>query len=330
MCGSDLRHHLIACGILLGLGAGLAASADAPLADAVMRGDKDVLLALPRDRQSSSMRHNQMAPRRCTGRFGATISTTADVLDQGGRGCEGDQPVRDYTDWPRRPPTAMRPCLRLLLDAGVDPKHCDAGRRNRADDGRPHRKGRRRPTVLLDRGANVNAKDTGHAQTALMWAVIDNDPLTWSNCSSRDGPTVNARTTAHPMPKGEFAPARAGRPRPEPGLIRQRALPDRQWRHDAAALCGARWPRRDDADALLDRGADLGQPSGKPDLAAAPSRCSIGQIRIATEPAREGGGPECLPTTTTAAALFAAIDLRKLQPRTLHPVSRPTAATRWI
>ena len=66
MCRSGLRQHLIvAGGLLLGLCAGLAASADAPLADAVMRGDKDVLRALPRDRQShrcaATRRHHGVA-----------------------------------------------------------------------------------------------------------------------------------------------------------------------------------------------------------------------------------------------------------------------------
>ena len=135
--------------------------------------------------------------------------------------------------------------LRRLLDAGADPDTATPGgetalmtaaRTGNVDA----------VTLLLDRGANVNAKDTARAQTALMWAVTENHPDIVKLLVAR-GADVNAQTIVT-MPKGEYVPARAGGAS-GPGIIRQRALPTSRRRHDAAALRGARRQRGDDAAA---------------------------------------------------------------------------------
>ena len=82
-------------------------------------------------------------------------------------------------------------------------------------------------TLLLDRGANVNAKDAVRSQTALMWAVTENHPDIVKLLVAR-GADVKAQTTIN-TPKGEYVPARAGGASGN-GIIRQRALPTRHER----------------------------------------------------------------------------------------------------
>src|SRR5262245_33553866 len=52
MSGWSSRHRLLIVGLLFGVSAGHAMDARAQLADAVMRGDKDVLRSLPPDRKA--------------------------------------------------------------------------------------------------------------------------------------------------------------------------------------------------------------------------------------------------------------------------------------
>ena len=65
--------------------------------------------------------------------------------------------------------------LRRLLDAGADPNTATPGGETALMTAA--RTGQRDAvTLLLDRRANVNAKDAVRAQTALMWAVTENHP----------------------------------------------------------------------------------------------------------------------------------------------------------
>ena len=101
-------------------------------------------------------------------------------------------------------------------------------------------------TLLLDRGANVNAKDTVRAQTALMWAVTENHPDIVKLLVAR-GADVNAQTIvidAEGRVRARSRRRRVGN-RDHPSA---RAADGRR-RNDAAALCGARRQRRDDAAA---------------------------------------------------------------------------------
>jgi ankyrin repeat protein len=298
---SDL-HQVIAGGLLLlGLCAGLAASTDAPVADAVMRGDKDVLRALPRDRKAI----DAPQPDGTTALHWAVRRddlTTAEALIRAGAD------VRVTNRYGMTPiglaaTNGNAAMIRALLDAGVDPNTATPGgetalmtaaRTGKTDAA----------TVLLDRGANVNAKDTVHAQTALMWAVIEHHTSMVELLLAR-GADVNARTNVT-MPKGEFVPARAGGASGT-GIIRQRALPTAN-----GGMTPLLFAVRDGNAAmtrlLLDRGADLGQSSGN---RTSPLLIALlnGQIRIATELLERGANPNAADDYHRA-ALFAAIDLR--------------------
>src|SRR5437762_885233 len=111
--------------------------------------------------------------------------------------------------------------IEKLLAAGVDPNAANQGgetalmtaaRTGNVDAVK----------VLLDRKADVNAKENVHGQTALMWAVIENHVPVVKLLLAR-GAEIDAKTTAR-TPKGEYVPARAGGASGN-GIIRQRALP---------------------------------------------------------------------------------------------------------
>jgi ankyrin repeat protein len=298
---SHLRQHLIVGGLLLGLGAGLAASVDAPVADAIMRGDKDVLRTLPRDRKAIdapqadgttalhwAVRRNDLATAEALIKAGADVKVTNryGITPIGLAATNGN--------------AAM---IRALLDAGVDPDTAAPGgetalmtaaRTGKADAA----------AVLLDRGANVNARDAVHAQTALMWAVIENHTDMVQLLLAR-GADVNARTNVT-APRGEFVPARPGGASGT-GIIRQRALPTAN-----GGMTPLLFAVRDGNAAmtrlLLDRGADAGLSSGN---RTSPLLIALlnGQIRIAAELLGRGANPNAADDYHRA-ALFAAIDLR--------------------
>src|SRR4030095_3629330 len=108
--------------------------------------------------------------------------------------------------------------LRSLIDAGADPNSTTPGGETALMTA--SRTGSvEAVTLLLDRGANVNAKDAGRAQTALMSGI----PEEHTHLVSARGAYVNAQP-AITVPKGEYVPARAGGASGS-GIIRQRALP---------------------------------------------------------------------------------------------------------
>ena len=305
---------------MLGLCAGLAASADAPVADAVMRGDKDVLRALPRDRKAIdapqpdgttalhwAVRRDDLTAAEALIKAGADVKVTNRY---------GITPIGLAAT------NGSAAMIRALLDAGVDPNTAAPGgetalmtaaRTGKVDAA----------TVLLDRGANVNAKDTVHAQTALMWAVIENHTDMVELLLAR-GADVNARTNVT-MPKGEFVPARAGGASGT-GIIRQRALPTAN-----GGMTPLLFAVRDGNAAmtrlLLDRGADLGQSSGN---RTSPLLIALlnGQIRIATELLERGRTR--MPQTTTTAPRCSRPSTCETSTTSGTPISRPTAATLWI
>ncbi|MEP7309049.1 MAG: ankyrin repeat domain-containing protein [Acidobacteriota bacterium] len=296
-----LRRHVIVGGLLFNLAAGLPASADTLLADAVMRGDKEVLRALPRDRKALdapqpdgttalhwAVRRDDLTAAELLIKAGADVTVTNRY---------GITPIGLAAG------NGSAAMIRALLDAGVDPNTATpdgetalmtAARTGRVDAA----------TVLLDRGAKVNAKDTARAQTALMWAVIENHTEMVQLLLARGG-DVNARTNVM-MPKGEFVPARAGGASGT-GIIRQRALPTANGGM-TPLLFAVRDGNVPMMRLLLDRGADLDRSSGN---RTSPLLVALlnGQVRIATELLERGANPNAADDYHRA-ALFAAIDLR--------------------
>src|SRR5579862_2680450 len=110
--------------------------------------------------------------------------------------------------------------------------------------------------LLLDRGANVNAKDPEHSQTPLMWAVIENN-LDVAKLLIERGADINAHT-AVTVTKGEFTLARAGG---GPGTTLQRAKPSAGGGMNAL-LFAIREGHLDMVSMLLDKGADIHWSSG--------------------------------------------------------------------
>jgi uncharacterized protein len=191
--------------------------------------------------------------------------------------------------------------LRRLLDAGADVNTATPGGETalmtaagKADA----------VTLLLDRGANVNAKDAVRSQTALMWAVTENHPDIVKLLVAR-GADVKAQTTIN-TPKGEYVPARAGGASGN-GIIRQRALPTKD-----GGMSPLLFAVRDGNVAmtrlLLELGADINQTSGNH---TSPLLIALlnGQVTLATELLEKGADPN-ITDDYKRGALFAAIELR--------------------
>jgi ankyrin repeat protein len=159
-------------------------------------------------------------------------------------------------------------------------------------------------SLLLERGANVNAKDGVRAQTALMWAVTENHADVVKLLAAR-GADVKAQT-AITTPRGEYTPARAGGASGN-GIIRQRALPSKD-----GGMTPLLFAVRDGNVAmtrlLLELGAEINQTSGN---RTSPLLIALlnGQVALATELLERGADPN-LADDYKRAALFAAIELR--------------------
>jgi ankyrin repeat protein len=158
-------------------------------------------------------------------------------------------------------------------------------------------------TLLLVRGANVNAKESGRGQTALMWAVLENHADAVKLLLAR-GADINAKTTARTI-KGEYTPARPAAAS-GPGIIRQRALPTTDGGMTAsAAAARARLPV---TRLLLDSGADM-QLASANDTSPLIIAILNGQIEIASYLLNRGANPNAIDAYKRG-PLFAAIELR--------------------
>lgn len=193
--------------------------------------------------------------------------------------------------------------IHRLLDAGANPNAATPGgetalmtaaRVGRVDA----------VTLLLDRGAAVDAKTSPRQQTALVWAVTENHPAVVRLLVAR-GADVNART-AVTMPRGQYAPARAGFAAGT-GLVRQRALPTPDGGM-TPLLFAVRDGNRGMTQLLLELGADLERTSGNH---TSPLLIAVlnGHVGIATELLARGANPNAADDYHRA-ALFAAVELR--------------------
>src|SRR5262249_19159791 len=114
--------------------------------------------------------------------------------------------------------------------------------------------------VLLDAGAQVDARDTQFQQTALMFAVRENQPAAVSFLLEH-GAAVNAQTRKGPVPK--FVPPCKGTGCGSEGVgINRGGLPDRGRRAEARGgmtplLYAARDGRIESARLLVAAGADI-------------------------------------------------------------------------
>jgi ankyrin repeat protein len=295
----NLHFYVLIVGCVLGAGA--AAGADARLADAVMRGDQEILRSLPVDRaninaaQTDGTTALHWAVRR-------DDLATAEALIKAGADVKAANRY-GVTPMALAAMNGNAAMIRRLLDAGADPNTANPGgetalmtvaRTGKVDAA----------AVLLDRGTNVNAKETVHGQTALMWAVLENHAEMVKLLVAR-GAEINAHTKVT-MPKGEYVPARAGGASGT-GIIRQRALPTADGGM-TPLLFAVRDGNAEMMRLLLEHGADLAQTSGNH---TSPLVLALlnGQVGIATELLETGADPNAADDYHRA-PLFAAIDLR--------------------
>ena len=261
-----MRHRNLLTGLSMWLlalaGAQLATAADARLADAVMSGDKQILRTIPSDRADINtpqpdgttalhwaVRHDDVATAEALIKAGADVNAANRY---------GVTPIAlaATNGNPHHDPEASQSRSRAnAANPGGETALMTAARTGKIDA----------VTLLLDRGANVNAKDTAHAQTALMWAVIENHAEMVKFLLAH-GADINAYTNVT-VPKGEYVPARAGGASGT-NIIRQRALPTADGGMTPLLFADSRWQRRDDEAAARSwRRSCTGPP------AIAPRRC---------------------------------------------------------
>ena len=296
-----LVRGFVPIGLLLGVAAAFAASADSRLADAAMRGDKEAVTALLSDRSHINtpqndgttalhwaVRKGDLATVQALIKAGADVKAANryGVTPIGIAAIDGNPGI-----------------IASLLAAGVDPNSANAGgetalmtaaRTGKIDAVK----------LLIERGADVNAKDSEHAQTALMWAVLENH-VDVIKLLLAHGADINAHTTVI-APRGEYVPARVANGAGT-GLTRQRALPTPTGGM-TPLLFAVRDGNFEVTRLLLDHGADIHGSSGN---RTAPLVLALinGQIGLAGYLLERGADPNAADAYGRA-ALFAAVDLR--------------------
>jgi ankyrin repeat protein len=196
----------------------------------------------------------------------------------------------------------------LLLRAGVDPNSANPGGETALMTA--SRSGSVESVkVLLDRGASVNAKEFMRGQTALMWAVLENHPDVVKLLIAR-GATINAQTNVE-IPDGT-----SGKPEVKsgdigahgPGMYRGRAVPS-----PSGAMSPLHFAARDGnlsmARTLVEAGADLERPSAngtRPLVAAIINN----HIELAMYLLEKGADPNASDDFYKRTPLFAAVEMR--------------------
>lgn len=188
-----------------------AAGADAPLADAVQRGDKPAVLALLKRGADVNASQGDGATALHWAAYLEDADTTALLIRAGARvGTPNNYGVTALALASQNGNAAI---IDQLLKAGADPNGAIragetplmlAARTARADA----------VTVLLNAGAKIDAKETWNGQTALMWAAAaGNGPVVQALIDR--GADIRARSSAGTTPllfavrKGDAAAVRA-------------------------------------------------------------------------------------------------------------------------
>jgi ankyrin repeat protein len=293
------HRSVLTTALLLGAVGSFAAPDDSRLADAAMRGDREVLRSLLTNRSNVNSRQIDGT----TALHWAVRKddlATADALIRAGADVKATNRY-GLTPISLAAMNGSAAMIKKLLDAGADPNTANQGGETVLMTA--SRTGNLESVkLLLDRGANVNAKDLEHAQTSLMWAVIEKH-LDVAGLLIAGGADVNAHTNVSMTP-GEFTLARPGG---GPGTTLQRARPTASGGM-TALLFAVREGNLDATRLLLDRGADINLPSGN---RTSPLVIALlnGQVGIASYLLDRGADPNAADAYGRA-ALFAAVDLR--------------------
>jgi ankyrin len=165
--------------------------------------------------------------------------------------------------------------------------------------------------LLIDRGAQVNAKEGQRGQTALMWAVLENHPAV-ARLLIEKGADVNAQTVVV-VPDGITAEpgATSGNIGANgPGFYRSRAVPTPSGAM-SALLFAAREGNQEMTRILLDAKADINLPSanGSPPLVVA---ITNNHIQLAMTLLERGANPNLADRFWKRAPLYAAVEMRNL------------------
>ena len=150
-----------------------AAPAVPPLVEAVKNGDAAALQQVDQGTRRRQRRGGRRHDGRCTGRRASMTFATAELLLRAGADVKAVEPLwRDavFAGLHQRQRGDGRS---LLLKAGADREYRAAWRRDGADDRCARRAVSTAVKLLLARGVDVNAKEAGRGQTALMWAASE-------------------------------------------------------------------------------------------------------------------------------------------------------------
>ena len=215
-----------------------------------------------------------------------------------------------------------------LLRAGADPNAANPGgetalmtaaRTGRVDAVK----------LLLERGADVNAKEGVRGQTALMWAVLENHPDV-AQVADREGRRrQRADDRRHSRRDDGRAQATSGDIGAHgPGIYRSRAVPSPSGAM-TPLLFAAREGNLEMARILLDAKADINRPSanGTPPIVVA---ITNNHIELAMLLLERGANPNAADRFYKRTPLYAAVEMRNPDFTRESPPPAPDASgIRW-
>jgi ankyrin repeat protein len=162
--------------------------------------------------------------------------------------------------------------------------------------------------VLLDRGANVNARETWHGETALMWAAAEDHASVVSLLASR-GADLNVKSTVPEFPKVKVdAATMVFTALPRGGLT--------------ALMLAARQGAAEGVRALAEAGADLNavDPDGTTALNIAIINAHYDTAALLIE---KGAGLD-IGDAAGMTPLYAVVDMEHQEPMVNRPLPKPS------